>query len=307
LTAPACGVSVTRVTDPFELPPGAPLRVGVALTATATASTSNAPPATVVQTRLGSFCQALADATGLDVAASPASDYPALLEAMHSGTVDVAWLPPVVALRAASTGRAIPIALPVRRGVSSFYAALFARAGSRFVRPTDLRGARAAWVSAQSASGYLVIRAALRAQGVSLEEAFAQERFFATHPGVVRAVLDDVADVGATFMHHDAAAGGAGHAGWANAEVQVIARVGPIPADVIAAGVHVPVARIRSVQRALTSGAHPALTAAGTLLLEAEGFVPAQSSHLAPLEKLLGFLEDTAYRWGSQFPPPSTR
>jgi phosphonate transport system substrate-binding protein len=294
------------VTDPFELPPGAPLRVGVALTATATASTSSAPPATVVQTRLGSFCQALADATGLGVAALPASDYPALLEAMHTGAVDIAWLPPVVALRAASTGRAIPIALPVRRGVSSFYAALFARAGSRFVRPTDLRGVRAAWVSTQSASGYLVIRAALRAQGVSFDEAFSQERFFATHPGVVRAVLDGVADVGATFLHHDAAGSGTWRAGWAGADVQVVARVGPIPADVIAAGVHVPVARIRQVQKALISGAHPTLTATGSLLLEAEGFVEAQSAHLAPLEKLLGFLEDTAYRWGSQFPPPGT-
>jgi phosphonate transport system substrate-binding protein len=307
LTAPERGVTVARVTDPFELPADTRLRVGIALTATATASESSAPPSAVVHTRLGSFCQALSDATGLAVDALPATDYPSLLEAMHAGAVDVAWLPPVVALRAASTGRAIPIALPVRRGVSSFYAALFARAGTRFTRPADLQAARVAWVSAQSASGYLVIRAALRAQGVSLERAFSEERFFGTHASVVRAVLDGVADVGATFLHHDLASGGARRAGWGNADVTVIARVGPIPADVIAAGVHVPVARIRTVQKALVSGEHSALTASGALLLEADGFVEAQSEHLAPLEKLLGFLEDTAYRWGSQFPPPSTR
>jgi ABC-type phosphate/phosphonate transport system substrate-binding protein len=278
----------------------------VALTATATASTSSAPPATVVRTRLGSFCQALADATGFGVTAHAASDYPGLLDAMHSGSVDIAWLPPVIALRAASTGRAIPIALPVRRGVSSFYAALFSRPGSRFLRTSDLRGARAAWVSAQSASGYLVIRAALRAQGVNFAEAFTEERFFGTHAAVVHAVFEDQADVGATFLHHDAASGGVWRAGWGNAEANVVARVGPIPADVIAAGIHVPVSRIRAVQKALTSGAHPTLTATGALLLEADGFVEAQSTHLAPLEKLLGFLEDSAYRWGSQLPPPSS-
>ena len=70
---------------------------------------------------------------------------------------------------------------------------------------------------------------------------------------------------------------------------------------------HVQVARIRKVQSALIGERHPTLTAAASLLLEAEGFVEAQSTHLAPLEKLLGFLEDTAYRWTSQLPPPSTR
>jgi phosphonate transport system substrate-binding protein len=153
----------------------------------------------------------------------------------------------------------------------------------------------------------LVIRAALRAQGIELERAFASERFYGSHAAVVQAVESDAADVAATFVHHDASGGGIWRAGWGNAEVHVIARVGPIPADVIAAGVHVPVAKIRKVQAALVGAEHPELTAAGTLLLEAEGFVAAQSAHLAPLEKLLGFLEDTAYRWTSQLPPPGSR
>ncbi len=292
------------MTDPFDT---GPLRVGVALTATATASTSTSPPATVVQTRLASFCAALANAIGLEAEPHCSEDYPALLEAMHGGRVDIAWLPPVVALRAASTGRALPIALPVRRGVSSFYSALFTRAGAPFRRAAELSGARVAWVNPQSASGYLVIRAALRAQGIDLERAFSAETFAGSHAEVVAAVLGGDADVGATFMHHDPRGASAARAGWGAADVHVIARVGPIPADVIAAGVHVPVSRIRTVQRALCGGDHPELGAAGSLLLEAEGFVAAEGAHLEPLEKLLGFLEDTAYRWGSQFPPASIR
>ena len=306
MTALRRGATVPRVTDPFEVSDDAPLRVGVALTATATATATSSPPGAVLQTRLGSFCEALSEATGIATVPHVAPDYPGLLEAMHAGRVDVAWLPPVIALRSASVGRALPIALPVRRGVSSFYTALFARADSPFRRPADLAAARAAWVNPQSASGYLVIRAALRAQNVNLEHAFSEEKFHAMHAAVVRAVLSAEADVGATFLHREPQ-GGIWRAGWGNAEVHVIARVGPIPADVIAAGVHVPVARIRRVQTALTSGGHPALTATGALLLEAESFVVAQGEHLAPLEKLLGFLEDTAHRWGSDFPPPSTR
>ena len=128
-----------------------------------------------------------------------------------------------------------------------------------------------------------------------------------SHAAVARAVLDGSADVGSTFLHHDPTGAGPPRAGWGSGEVQVIARVGPIPADMIAPVVHVPVARIRTVQRALVGGEHPTLTAAGSLLLEADGFVRAEGTHLASLEKLLGFLEDTAYRFGSQFPPPSIR
>jgi ABC-type phosphate/phosphonate transport system substrate-binding protein len=113
-----------------------------------------------------------------------------------------------------------------------------------------------------------------------------------------------MADVGATYVHHDVRAGGVWRAGWGDASVHVIARVGPIPSDVIAAGVHVPVPRIRQVQQALVSGESAELMASASLLLEAESFVVATSEHLAPLEALLGFLEDTAERWSSVMPPP---
>ncbi len=292
------------MTDPFAVRDDAPVRVGVALTATATATGKSEVNATVLRPRLASFVAALSAAIGVPTEPRAFPDYPALLEAMREGEVDVAWLPPVIALRAAAAGRALPIALPVRRGVSSFYTALFTQVGSPIQRPADLRGVRAAWVDRNSASGFLVIRAALRAQGVKLESAFSTESFVGSHDAVVRAVRSGTAEVGATYVHHDARAGGVWRAGWGDESVHVIARVGPIPSDVIAAGVHVPVPRIRQVQRALVSGESAELAAAANLLLEAESFVEATSEHLAPLEALLGFLEDTAERWSSVMPPP---
>lgn len=288
----------------MEASGGGPLRVGVALTATATATGGASVSETVMRGRLSSFAAALGAATQLRTVPVAVPDYPALLDAMRTADVDVAWLPPVLALRTVSAGRALPIALPVRRGVSSFHTALFTEVGSPIQRATDLQAARVAWVDRNSASGYLVIRAALRAQGLELERAFAEERFVGSHDAVVRAVLHGNADVGATYLHHDARAGGVWRAGWGDAAAHIVARVGPIPADVIAAGIHVPVAIIRSVQRALVSGTHGELSVAAGVLLEAEGFEAADSHHLEPLEQLLGFLEDTAERWSSVLPPP---
>ncbi|MCA9592589.1 MAG: PhnD/SsuA/transferrin family substrate-binding protein [Myxococcales bacterium] len=292
------------MTDPFELSEDAPVRVGVALTATATATGKSEVSETVMRARLSSFAAALGAATKLPTEPQAFADYPELLDAMRCGSVDIAWLPPVIALRAASAGRALPIALPVRRGVSSFFTALFTQVGSAVQRPADLSGVRAAWVDKNSASGFLVIRAALRAQGLDLQKAFFAESFVGSHDAVVRAVVNGTVDVGATYVHHDARAGGVWRAGWGDASVHVVSRVGPIPSDVIAAGVHVPVRRIRQVQRALLTAKNAELGAAAGVLLEAESFVEATSEHLAPLEALLGFLEDTAERWSSVMPPP---
>ena len=290
--------------DDDAVQPAAPLRVGVVLSAAVTASGDSASPQRRTRTRLDALCEALSAELQVEAEGYGAFDYPDLLEAMTQGDVDVAWLPPVVALRAASSGRALPIVLPVRRGVSSFYTALFARRGSRFTRASELEGVHAAWVDPQSASGYLVIRAALRAQAVDFESAFFEETFYGSHADVVRAVLDGEAQVGATFMHRSAQ--GIWRAGWGDADVQIVSRVGPIPSDVIAAAVHLPVPRIREVQRALLDGEGPVAQAAATLV-ESEGFVEAQSEHLKPLEELLHFLEDTAIRWMSTFPPASQR
>lgn len=287
--------------------PEAPLKIGMVAAPTRTSLGGGEAAHPIMRARLFAFCSALTKASGLPTEPRDFDDYPSLLDAMAAGSLDLAWLPPILAMRAASGGRSLPIALPVRRGVSSFHSALFTVVGSAIQRPPDLNGARVAWVDRQSASGYLLIRAALRAQGVDLAQAFAEEHFFGSHDAVVQAVLEGTADVGATYLHHDASGTGIWRAGWGDANVHIVARVGPIPSDVIAAGIHVPVSQIRAVQRALTSGGHPELAAASSVLMEADKFVVAESAHLKPLEDLLDFLEDAARPWHSMLPPPNVR
>jgi phosphate/phosphite/phosphonate ABC transporter binding protein len=246
---------------------------------------------------LSNFSTALGDATGLKVTALGLWHYQGLLDAMQAGSVDFAWLPPVVALRAMGRLQVIPIALPVRNGVSVYSTALFARSGSPLKDIGRLVGVRAAWVDRQSAAGYIVIRSHLRSLGVDLDQAFRDNLFMGTHDQVVRAVLQGEADVGATFLYLNSDPLGSFpdnvlHAAWGDADVQIITHAGPIPSDVLGASPRVPGAVLQRVQEALLSKTHPALAAAARALFRADNFVEPLREHLQPLGELLSRMPD---------------
>ena len=270
------------------------MRVGVALTNGST------------REHLDTFCRALAAVTGFDVTGIALWHYHRLLESMEMGDVDLAWLPPILAAQAACDGRAIPIAVPVRGGVSSYSTALFIDERSRVRSPHELAGARAAWVDRQSVSGYLLIRAHLRSLGIVPERTFASDRFLGSHEAVVRAVIDGSADVGATFIHFDERPERRNprilRAGWGDASVRVIANAGPIPSDVVAASARLGAAEARVVQEALLGGRFAELRAASFGLLGAEGFVAPVAAHLRGLGLLLPRLDEHAQPRGGIWP-----
>lgn len=281
---------------------GIPLRVGVILSPPSPLA-GGAASGVVSNPAVSQFCEALSQAMGVDVTAGVYPDYLALLDAMNDGHADLAWLPPVVALRSAAKGRTIPLALPIREGVSWFSAALFTREQSPINSLQELSNARVAWVDPQSASGYLVIRAWMRSQGFDLRQAFGEEFFLGSHDAVVEAVLRGAADVGATYAHLGEDMKGVRSAGWGDAKVKVLALAGPIPADVFAASVRVPVPVIRFIRDVLVHKMTEPLRQACRALLNAEGFIAAESEHMAPLVDLLNHFEDTARRKNSGFPP----
>ena len=249
------------------------------------------------------FCDALAAATGIPVVPTSYSDYRSLLAAINEVEIDLAWLPPVLALRTASAGRTLPVALPVRGGVAWYSSALFAPMGSPIASVGQLRGARVAWVDRQSTSGYLVIRAWLRSQNINPDTTFSTESFHGSHTAVVEAVLGGAVDVGACYAHVDWDTMMVTSAGWGSARVQVVALAGPIPADVLAASVGLPVAAIRLVQHTLVSAPTADLLRAATALMDASGFVAAESEHMSPLMELLKHLDDGGRRVLSIYPP----
>ncbi|MBI4701162.1 MAG: phosphate/phosphite/phosphonate ABC transporter substrate-binding protein [Deltaproteobacteria bacterium] len=253
---------------------------------------------------LDEFCLALGEATDIDVVASGVSGYPQLAAELAAGAVDIVWLPPIPALRATAAGRAVPIALPVRGGDSSYHAALFARSGSALAGPGDLVALRAAWVHPQSAAGYLIIRAYLEGQGVDLGRAFTSDLFVGSHDAVTLAVLAGQADVGASFAYFDDA-GGVKRAGWGDAAVRIVARAGPIPNDIVAARQGLAPDLVGAVQSALVDARHERLRDAVRLLLAAEGFALPTPEQLAPLRALLARLQPSVDRPHSMFPPPA--
>ncbi len=244
--------------------------------------------------QLDEFCAALAAATGLEVEAVGVWYYHRLLEAMDVGHVDVAWLPPILAATAMIRGLAVPFALPVRGGVTSYSTALFTREDSALRDLQDLVGVRAAWVDRQSASGYLLIRAHLRSLGVDLEHAVGADRFTGSHEEVAQAVMDGSADVGASYVHLDPVDDHPLRAAWRDARVRVLAHAGPIPADVIARSRRLDDKAQRRIERALVGAQSPRLRDASRVLLGAEGFALPRPGHLDAVAALLPRLDEHA-------------
>ncbi|MBI5495240.1 MAG: PhnD/SsuA/transferrin family substrate-binding protein [Deltaproteobacteria bacterium] len=130
--------------------------------------------------------------------------YGLLLDEVIAGTVDAAWMPPLLCARVEQRGGRV-ILRAIRGGTSTYRSVLFARA-DRGLTLQKLKGTTAAWLDQRSMSGYVLPRAQLRASGVIPEQTFAREKFLGSYLACVRAVLDGKVDVSATFASAAAAA-----------------------------------------------------------------------------------------------------
>jgi phosphonate transport system substrate-binding protein len=262
------------------------IAVGIALT--------NEPEAT--RSLLHRFCHELAVATGLPVVAHGMWQYHHLVGALQADQVQLAWLPPLLALRAAALELVLPMVLPVRSGVSSYSTALFTREGGPSSLD-ELDGARVAWVDPHSAGGYLIIRASLRARGYDLDKLFDEEHFLGQHDAVARAVHEGHADVGASFVYLDRESGDPPkvvRAGWGDLPMRPLATAGPIPSDMLAANVSLDADIAATLRDALVTGESKELASAARRLLGAEGFVAPSAEHIGALDEVLAGLDAEA-------------
>jgi phosphonate transport system substrate-binding protein len=242
--------------------------------------------------RMRAFVTALEGVFGASIELHRSADYRALASAVEQGLVHFAWLPPLAAARAVKSGSITPLAVCVRHGTTSYYTGLIARESSSIRSLDDLHGLRAAWVDRESASGYVVLRAALRQRGVSLVRAFSEDLFVRSHEEVVRSVATGHADVGATcfYVVSDAVEIGRtaykGSHGLVLDNVRIVAEAGPIPSDIFAAHRSVPAAAVVKLQTALV-GALPAnLYEAAKAMMFADSFARADGEHVRMLEVL---------------------
>lgn len=164
-----------------------------------------------------------------------AGGYEALTRDVESGKVDLAWLPPVAYVKL-DPSKAEPLLSLVRGRQIGYKAALVVRSDSTYERLEDLRNARAAWVDAWSASGFVVPRVGMKKLGVDPRSFFRVEAFYGSHSAAIRAVIDGAADVTATHARPKASGEEGFEGSWTLVDgvaMRVLRTFGEVPSDVI--------------------------------------------------------------------------
>jgi phosphonate transport system substrate-binding protein len=247
--------------------------------------------------RVEAFAEAFGAALGGPVELHKAGDYRALVAAIDQGLVEFAWLPPLSAARVVRAGSAAPAAIAVRNGTTSYMTGLLAMRSGKVKSLADLKGVRAAWVDRESASGYVVIRAALRAKGVSLVDAFSEEIFVRSHAEVARALRNGDADVGATCFNfvsgsvEIARSGYKDEGGLPHDAVNILAHAGPIPSDIFAVHTSIDAKMVEAVQHALVDARPVAAHELAKELMHADSFSRPSRIHMKMIESLYEILD----------------
>ncbi len=232
------------------------------------------------------FADALASRAGHRIAVTITPDYERLLDGVLLGGVSIAWMPPLLHVRAALKG-ALLACVSQRHGALAYRAALLVRADSHRTTVRSLRGARAAWADPYSASGYLFPQLHLLAAGVDPRYDLASERHHGSAAAACRAVVDGDADVCAHYISDGA--GAARDDGWqlghlelrqtlgdhVGAQLRILDVTDPIPPDgmVLAPPLD---GHVQAVLRDALLSLHDAAAGARALhtLLQAERLMP---------------------------------
>ncbi len=164
------------------------------------------------------FADALATRVNRKIVVTITPDYERLLDGLLMGGVSIAWMPPLLHVRAALKG-AVLAAVSQRNGALAYRAALLVRADSHRTTVRSLRGARVAWADPYSASGYLFPQLHLLAAGVDPRYDLDSERFCGSAAAACRAVVDGDADVCAHYISD--AAGAAREDHWRMAQLEL--------------------------------------------------------------------------------------
>src|SRR4051794_14105571 len=109
------------------------------------------------QALLKELCEIASNVTGTVFYAHHALSYRELADSLEHGDLGIAWMPPIPAIELEDKGIASPLALPFRRGGSTYHSAFIVRRGGPKTL-AELQGRRVAWVDRESAAGYLVPR-----------------------------------------------------------------------------------------------------------------------------------------------------
>lgn len=130
------------------------------------------------------------------------SDYSGVQQAFAARTLELSNMSPAAyaGVWMDTNGGVEPILVTRERdGSTSYIAVMYVRADSGITAIEGLRGKAMAWADPNSASGYLIPRAELRAAGINPETFFGRTGFAGGHEQAVVAVLQRQYDAGVTW------------------------------------------------------------------------------------------------------------
>jgi len=126
-----------------------------------------------------------------------ADSYETLAKDILSGRLDMAWAPPFVCARIEAMGVRV-LVRGVRRGASTYRAALVCRAEAKFTLER-LNGLTAMWVDRDSVGGYLLAMAFLKSKGLEPSKTFFAQQFAGSYKAALEAVVEGRAEVTSVF------------------------------------------------------------------------------------------------------------
>src|SRR6202789_3432971 len=153
--------------------------------------------------RYDAFQKLLQEKLGVPVKMFPAADYAGVMQAMGAGQLDLAEFSPSAFAGAWLDCKCIdPIVVPQEKDGTIFYiSVMITRKDSGITSLQQMKGHSLAWADPNSASGYLIPSATLKAAGIDLADGayFSHTGFAGGHEQGIIAVLNKQYDAAVTW------------------------------------------------------------------------------------------------------------
>jgi phosphonate transport system substrate-binding protein len=170
---------------------------------------------------------AVTRATGIRFDLRVGESYAAVIEAMKSGLIEIAWFGPVAYVQARDAGAAELLAVAVLNGNSSYYSGIFVRADSPLRTIEDLKGRRLAVGDLNSGSSFTYPMHMLLHAGLEPVRDLAEIRITGSHSAGLSALSEGHVD--AACLSFESFTKAVQQGSTKAADFRVIARSDPIP------------------------------------------------------------------------------
>lgn len=154
--------------------------------------------AAAVLKKFDPFVHYLEEKTGYEVEPYVGADYTAVIEAMKSGNLEVAWFGPseyVLATEEVQDGVEAFASAQQEAGTPEYRASFITRSDSPINGPEDFAGHSIAFTDPASTSGHIFARYALEQRGLNKPDLFSTEIYSGSHDAALMSVTQNQTDI----------------------------------------------------------------------------------------------------------------